>query len=80
MNSRKMMRTLMSAITITLDVTSALAVSDPLSGVVYPQIAQRERRQDQPHDQQPLVEFFTAHLTTYSSAKMSTHRKSTVCQ
>ncbi len=29
MNSRKMMRTLMSAITITPDVTTALALSDP---------------------------------------------------
>ena len=29
MNSRKMMRTLMSAITMTLDVTTALDFSDP---------------------------------------------------
>src|SRR5271167_4384570 len=28
-----------------------------VGGVVYPQISQRQRRQDQPYDQQPFVEF-----------------------
>src|SRR5947209_4707450 len=48
--------------------------------VIYPEVGERQRRQHEPHDQQPLVELDIDHLTTYNNAKMSTQRKSTVCQ
>ena len=64
MNSRKMMRTLITAITITLDGDDGAGLSVPVIGrVVDPEVGQRHRRQDQPDDQQSLVEF-TDHLTT----------------
>ena len=58
MNSRKMMRTLMSAITIALDGdhSAGLQCSVLIDRVVHPDVGQRHRRQHHPDDQQSLVE------------------------
>jgi hypothetical protein len=78
-NSRKMMRTLTSAMMMTPDVIRALERSDPLAvWSIHKYANVNDARIIQTTSS--LLLNFTVHLTTYSSAKMSTHKKSTVCQ
>ena len=67
MNSRMMIRTLINAKQMAPTVTTVLAVGNALmrGRMIDPQVGQRNRHQDQPRPEKPLVEpVFPPHLTT----------------